>query len=85
MRVQAALICGYLTMFKENSMTIRLVLKDRPGNCTLLSIYPGFIEEMKKTETTVYNKGHKIGMVFYNGSNFNGVGDVQYILDTLNN
>ena len=39
-------------------MTIRLVLKDRPGNCTLLSIYAGFIEEMKKTETTVYNKGH---------------------------
>ena len=66
-------------------MTIRLVLKDRPGNCTLLSIYPGFIEEMKQTETTVYNKGHKIGMVFYNGSNFNGVGDVQYVLDTLNN
>ena len=66
-------------------MTIRLVLKDRPGNCTLLSIYAGFIEEMKKTETTVYNKGHKIGTVFYNGKRFNGIGDVQCILDTLNN
>lgn len=66
-------------------MTIRLVLKDRPGNCTLLSIYAGFIEEMKKTETTVYNKGHKVGIVFYNGSRFNGFGDVQNVLDILNN
>ena len=66
-------------------MTTRLVLKDRPGNCTLLSIYPSFIEEMKKTETTVYNKGHKVGTIFYNGECFNGIGDVQCILDTLNN
>lgn len=66
-------------------MTTRLVLKDKPGNCTLLSVYPSFVEEMKKTETTVYKDGHKIGMVFYNGSNFNGVGDVQCVLDTLNN
>ena len=66
-------------------MNTRLVLKDRPGNCTLLSIYAGFIEEMKKTETTVYNKGHKIGTVFFNGERFNGCGDVQFVLDTLNN
>ena len=66
-------------------MTIRLVLKDRPGNVQLLSIYPSFIEEMKKTETTVYNKGHKVGTVFYNGERFNGCGDVQFALDTLNN
>ena len=66
-------------------MTTRLVLKDRPGNVQLLSIYPSFIEEMKKTETTVYNKGHKVGTIFYTGDRFNGIGDVQCILDTLNN
>ena len=65
-------------------MATRLVLKDIPGNCTLPSIYPSFIEEMKKTETTVYNKGHKVGTVFYNGERFNGIGDVQCILDTQN-
>ena len=66
-------------------MTIRLVLKDRPGNVQLLSIYPSFIEEMKKTETTVYNKGHKVGTIFFNGSRFNGLGDVQDVLCILNN
>ena len=66
-------------------MTIRLVLKDRPGNVQLLSIYPSFIEEMKKTETTVYNKGHKVGTIFFNGSRFNGYGDVQDVLCILNN
>ena len=66
-------------------MTIRLVLKEIPGNVQLSSIYSSFIEEMKKTETTVYNKGHKVGTVFYNGERFNGIGDVQCILDTLNN
>lgn len=66
-------------------MTTRLVLKDRPGNCTLLSIYPSFIEEMKKTVVSVYNKGHKIGTVFFNGERFNKCGDVQFVLDTLNN
>lgn len=66
-------------------MTTRLVLKEIPGNVQLSSIYPSFIEEMKKTETTVYNKGHKVGIVFYNGSCFNGFGDVQNVLDILNN
>ena len=66
-------------------MTTRLVLKTRAVTCTLSSIYSSFIEEMKKTETTVYNKGHKVGTIFYNGERFNGIGDVQCILDTLNN
>ena len=66
-------------------MTTRLVLKEIPGNVQLSSIYSSFIEEMKKTETTVYNKGHKIGTVFFNGERFNGCGDVQFVLDTLNN
>lgn len=66
-------------------MTIRLVLKEIPGNVELSSIYSSFIEEMKKTETTVYNKGHKVGTIFYNGSRFNGFGDVQNVLDILNN
>ena len=66
-------------------MATRLVLKDIPGNCTLPSIYPSFIEEMKKTETTVYKQGHKVGTVFYNGERFNGFGDIQNVLDILNN
>ena len=66
-------------------MTTRLVLKDIPGNCTLSSVYSSFIEEMKKTETTVYNKGHKVGTIFFNGSRFNGYGDVQDVLCVLNN
>ena len=66
-------------------MTTRLVLKTVPGNCTLSSIYPSFIEEMKKTETTVYNKGHKIGTISYNGERFNGIGDIQDVLCILNN
>lgn len=66
-------------------MTIRLVLKEIPGNVELSNIYSSFIEEMKKTETTVYNKGHKVGTIFYNGSRFNGFGDVQNVLDILNN
>ncbi len=66
-------------------MTIRLVLKEIPGNVELSSIYSSFIEEMKKTETTVYKQGHKVGTIFYNGSRFNGFGDVQNVLDILNN
>lgn len=66
-------------------MTTRLVLKDRPGNCTLLSIYPSFIEEMKKTDTTMYRGGDKVGTIFYNGERFNGLGDVQNVLCILNN
>ena len=66
-------------------MTTRLVLKDIPGNCTLSSVYSSFIEEMKKTETAVYNKGHKVGTIFFNGSRFNGYGDVQDVLCVLNN
>ena len=66
-------------------MATRLVLKDIPGNCTIPSIYPSFIEEMKKTDTTVYRSGYKVGTIFYNGSRFNGLGDVQDVLCILNN
>lgn len=66
-------------------MTTRLVLKDRPGNCDLASLYKNFIEEMKLTDTTVYRGGYKVGTIFYNGSRFNGLGDVQDVLCILNN
>lgn len=66
-------------------MIIRLVLKDKPGNVQLSSLYPSFVEEMKLTDTTVYRGGDKVGTVFYNGERFNGLGDVQDVLCILNN